>query len=451
MKTYTKIEKNIKYINEITGEAADVTKREFMAARDTKAFLVFVDGLVNDTLIQDSVLESLIQNVLVTRISPHVNALIENVTSPSFSLIDDFDKIMLLVLSGDSALFIDGFDKALVIASRGFAGRGVPETATESVVFGSKEAFSESLRTNTMLIRRRIRNTSLRLEQLNMGTKTKTDIGIMYIEDMVSQEILKDVKMKLENTDANVVLDIGYIEHFLELTPYSPFPISQITERPDKAASAILEGRIVIVCDNSPFVLIVPTVLVAFFQSSEDFYGRKMILFLNRALRYLAFFISIMLPGLYLAIVLYSPNMMPMGLLFRMEEARREVPFPIFLELFLMDTAFELLKEAGIRLPHALGGAIGVVGGIIIGQAAVEAGLASPIVVIIVALVAICSFTIPAPQLFSASRICKYILLFGAAFLGFFGFWIGFILIIIHVASLKSFGLPYLQPFARKN
>jgi len=451
MKTHREVEKNIEYLSSALKDSPDIIKREFIAARDTKAYLVCVDGLSDQALLQDSVLESLVQNVLISNIAPNPNKLLQNITAPTYSLVEDFNVIILLILSGDTALFIDGIDKAIIIASRGFVGRGVPETSTEIVVQGSKEAFSEGLRTNTSLIRRRIRDANLTLEQLNLGTKTKTDIALMYMQGAVNEAVLEKVKEDLKSFSIEAILDIGYIEEFIEKSPYSPFPTTQITERPDKAASAILEGRLVIICDNSPFALIIPTVFSSFFESSEDFYGRSITMSLSRLLRYLAFLISVTLPGLYLAIVLFNPNMIQPSLLFRMEQARREVPFPLFLEFFLMDTAFELLKEAGIRLPSAIGSTIGVVGGIIIGQAAIEAGLASPIVVIIVALVAICSFTIPSNQLSSVVRICKYILLFSSAFLGLFGFWIGFIFIIIHLSALKSFGEPYLYPFVGSN
>jgi spore germination protein len=350
-------------------------------------------------------------------------------------------------MSGDTALFIGNEKKVLVVASRGFASRGVPTAETEIVVQGSKEAFSESLRTNTMLLRRRIRDTSMIVAQQQIGKRTKTDIALVYIKDLVRPTVLETVTNRLNRINTDTILDIGYLEQFIEDDYKSPFPQCQITERPDKVASAILEGRIAIIADNSPFVMIVPCLINCFFQSPEDYYGRFEIMSLSRILRYFAAIVAVVLPGLYLAIALYSPNMIPTELLYTMTAARANVPFPAIVEILIMDIAFERLRDAGIRLPSAIGSTIGVVGGIIIGQAAVEAGLVSPIVVIIVALTAICGFTLPSISLTAGIRLSKYLLIAGAAFLGLFGFWLGVIFILIHLASLKSFGFAYLFPF----
>ncbi len=350
-------------------------------------------------------------------------------------------------MAGNTLLLIDGFDKAIILSTKGFPRRSVSAADTEVVVQGSKEAFTETFRVNTVLIRRRIRDTNLKLKQMRIGKRSKTDVGIMYMEDIARPEILREVERRLNMIDIDGILDSGYIEQFIEDDYKSPFPQMQMTERPDKVASALLEGRIAIVVDNTPFVIIVPTILASFYQSSEDYYQRWEIMSFIRIIRYIAGALAVCLPGLYIAIAVYHPAMIPMELILKMSEARQTVPIPAVLEIILMELAFETLREAGIRLPSAIGSTLGIVGGIIIGQAAVEAGLVSPIVVIVISLTAICSFAIPNIALVAGYRITKYFIILLSSLLGFFGFWIAILACLIHLVTLKSFGIPYLYPF----
>ncbi len=238
-----------------------------------------------------------------------------------------------------------------------------------------------------------------------------------------------------------------YVEQYIEDSTFSPFPTIQLTERPDKASSALLEGRICILVDNSPFVLLIPSTLNVFFQSSEDYYQRFEIMSFVRTLRFVAGILTLTLEGLYICISLYHPSMISLDLILKMSEARKNVPFPAVIEILLMDLAFELLREGGIRLPSPVGGTIGIVGGLIIGQSAVEASLVSPIVVIVVALSSVCSFLIPNDSLVSSFRLFKFLIIIASAFLGFYGFSLMLIFLSIHLCSLESFGIPYLYPF----
>lgn len=450
------LNENIAYIDELYKESADVVKRKFPVGekKNIWTYILFIDNMSSSTTIETTVVHSLITNIRLTK--PDITdlsgdifeALIDGgITSPDIREATDFDDINVSIMSGDTALFVDGYDKVLIVSTRGFASRGVQSADTEIVVQGSKEAFSEGLRTNTVLIRRRIRDTNLIVKQLRVGKRSQTDVAIVYLNDVVRQDVLSLAVERINKIDIDAILDVGYIEQFIEDDWASPFPQGQITERPDKAASAILEGRIVIVVDNSPFVLIIPTTLNCFFQSPEDYYQRFEIMSFTRVIRYIASIIAVTLPGLYLAVALYNPSMIPTEIMFKMTSARENVPFPTVIEILIMDIAFELLREAGIRLPTAIGSTMGVVGGIIIGQAAVEAGLVSPIVVIIIALTGVCGFAIPNVSLVSGIRLTKYLIIFLSAMLGLFGFWLAAILILIHLASLKSFGFPYLYPF----
>lgn len=453
------IDENIKYLDYRFEKCVDVIKRKFPIGeeRNVNLYITYIDVMIDKNFI-DNVIDSLM--IDIRQVKPTGKDLKENIfdalknggiTTADFNEEENFDKAIDEVLAGNTILFIDGFNKAIILSTKGFPRRGVSTADTEVVVQGSKEAFTETFRVNTVLIRRRIRDTKLKLKQMRIGKRSKTDIGIMYMEDLARPEILDEVERRLKIIDIDAILDSGYIEQFIEDDYKSPFPQIQMTERPDKVASALLEGRIAIVVDNTPFVIIVPTILASFYQSSEDYYQRWGIMSFIRIIRYIAGLLAVCLPGFYIAVSVYHPAMIPMELILKMAEARQTVPIPAVLEIILMELAFETLREAGIRLPAAIGSTLGIVGGIIIGQAAVEAGLVSPIVVIIVSLTAICSFAIPNIALVAGYRLTKYFIIFLSSLLGLFGFWIGILLCLIHLVTLKSFGIPYLYPFVSKN
>ncbi|MCL2500768.1 MAG: spore germination protein [Defluviitaleaceae bacterium] len=370
------------------------------------------------------------------------------IATVDFSEADNMEDVLYFMLAGDTAVFVDGYDKVIVIATRGFPNRGIQSAETEIVVQGPREAFSEVMRFNTALIRRRIRDTGLKVKQSKLGVRSQTDIALMYVEDIVRPEVLREVERRLEKINIDGVMDAGCVEQLIEESWLSPFPQIQLTERPDKAAASILEGRIAIIVDCSPFVLLVPVSLNAFFQASEDYYSRWQVMSLTRMLRFIGALIAVALPGAYVAVALYHPSMIPLLMVEKLAEASRAVPFPAVMEIIILDAAFELLREAGIRLRNASGGTIGIVGGLIIGQAAVEAGLVSPIVVIIVAMTGIATFSIPSVSLVYGFRLIKYFILILAAALGFIGLWAGLLITLIHLAGMRSFGFPYLMPFA---
>ncbi|MCL2204672.1 MAG: spore germination protein [Defluviitaleaceae bacterium] len=370
------------------------------------------------------------------------------IATVDFSEADNMEDVLYFIMAGDTAVFLDGCTKVIIVATRGFPNRGIQAAETEVVVQGPREAFSEVMRFNTALVRRRIRDTGLKVKQRKLGVRSQTDIALMYIEDIVRPEVLREVERRLDKICIDGVMDAGCVEQLIEESWLSPFPQVQLTERPDKAASSILEGRIAIIVDCSPFVLIVPVSLNAFFQASEDYYNRWQVISLTRLLRFAGALIAVALPGAYLAVALYHPSMIPLLMVEKLAQASRAVPFPAVMEIILLDAAFELLREAGIRLRSASGGTIGIVGGLIIGQAAVEAGLVSPIVLIIVAVTGIATFSIPSVSLVYGFRLIKYFILILAAMFGFIGLWAGLLVTLIHLAGMRSFGFPYLMPFA---
>ena len=350
------------------------------------------------------------------------------------------------VLKGNTAILIDGMAKAMIVSSKNLPGRGVSEAETEVSVRGSKESFTESFRVNTVLIRRRIRDTRLKSRQMTIGVRSKTDVALMYMEDLVRPEMLKQVIRKLESFKIDAILDSSYLESLTEEKWYSPFPQYQSTERPDKAASGLLEGRIVLVVDNSPGVLILPVTYQMFFQAGDDYYTRFEVASFARLLRFAASLFAIGFPGLYVAIAAFHTEMLPTSFLLSIATARTGIVIPVALEVLLMEFQFELLKEAGIHLPGQLGGTIGIVGGLIVGQAAVEAGIVSTIVVIVVSFTAIASFIVPNESFGAVFRLLKFLFIVTAAIWGIYGYLLTFAALLLHLSQIESFGVPYMLP-----
>ncbi|MBQ6843945.1 MAG: spore germination protein [Agathobacter sp.] len=351
------------------------------------------------------------------------------------------------ILIGDAVVFVDGFAGALKIPDKGYPKMGVSPSDTEKVVRGSSEGFTESEKANTALIRRRIRNTGLKVKEFQVGVRSFTNIAIVYMQDLADSALVEETHRRLTEYDIDGVMDSGIMEQLAEETWYSPFPQFQSTRRPDRAAMAVLEGKVVVLVDNSPVALILPTDINSFLKTTDDYYNRFYMATFARLIRYVAAFFAFTLPGLYLAVINFHTQILPTPLLLSFWEARMGVPFPAALEVLLMELSFELLREAGVRLPGTMGNTIGIVGGLIIGQAAVEANLVSPIVVILVAFTALCSFAIPNEEFAFSFRILKFALLALSAWLGFFGFLVGIFGVLVHVASLKSFNNPYLTPY----
>ncbi|MGL4790126.1 MAG: spore germination protein, partial [Anaerotignaceae bacterium] len=336
---------------------------------------------------------------------------------------------------------------ALQISTKGWPSRGIPSAVNENTLLGPKDAFTEQASTNLVLVRRRIRDINLKVKRLKVGSRSKTDISILYMEDIVRKEVLKEVEESLQALDIDAIIDAGSLSQLMEKNTFSLFPQIQLTERPDKSASALYEGRVCVLVDNSPYAILVPAPLNVFFQSPEDYYGRWLIMSFLRLMRFVAGIYAATLPAVYIALVVFHPNLIPTSLALKIAGGRAFVPFPTIIEVLIIEFAFELLREAGLRLPTPASGTIGIVGGIVIGQSAVEAGIVGPAVVIIAAFTGICNFAIPNISLVNGIRLIKFILIIATSMLGLYGFWLGVIFLIIHLASMESYSIPYLFPF----
>ncbi len=452
------IENRIRYIEDSFKDWGDIVKRKFYIGenRDQAVYITYIDDMVNRNLIEEEIIKNLIINIRLTppkgensnKYSAYINGA---VTTADIKSATDIDEAILEVMCGNTLMLLDGLEEILVISTKSFPKRGVDKPETEIAVQGPQEAFAESIRINTVLIRRRIRDTRLKCVQSKAGNVSRTDIALMYMEGIADSKLVNKIKKKLENIKTDMVYDSGYLEQLLEENKLSPFPQIQLTERPDKAAAELMEGRIVIVVDTSPFVILLPAVLASFYQASEDYYQRWEIMSFIRIIRYLAGFAAFSLPGLYIAVALYHPSMIPTELALRLAGARQTVPISTVVEIIVMELIFEALREAGTRIPASIGSTLGIVGGIIIGQAAVDAGLVSPIAVIIIALTGICSFAIPNIALVSAYRLIKYFIIFTSAAAGLLGYVAGLLLVLVHIASLESFGVSYIAPFSGTN
>ncbi len=446
------IKQNIEYLEMLFLNCGDIVKRTLTVggSLQTKVYITYTDNMIDRQLLNEHVIQNLL-DITHLPLTNHLEYIKEHaLETGDIKEFSTFDEVTQSIMSGDVIMLVDGAPKALMISLRSFPNRGINSAETEVTVKGSKDSFTEVAAFNKVLIRRRIKDTHLKMEGLTVGTRSRTDITIVYMDGIAKESLLKDVKNRIDSFSIDGIFDVGMLEQLIESNWYSPFPQFQSTERPDKTASALLEGRIAILVDNSPMVLLLPATANTFFQAADDYYSRWGIVSFIRILRYLAAFLSFTLPGLYIAVTNYQPELIPTSLALSFAAARQGVPFSILIEVIIMLLSFELLLEAGIRLPSPMGNTIGIVGGLIIGDAAVSANLASPMAVIVVSFTAIATFTIPNETFASAFRLIKYLLLLLCAFLGLYGFIIGIMLVFIHLADLKSFGTPYLSPYVAR-
>lgn len=359
-----------------------------------------------------------------------------------------WDDVLSVLLSRDTVLLTDGVDQALLIGSKNGPGRSVEEPQTEALVRGPRIGFTENIHTNVALLRRMITDPQLTFESHTIGKRTKQSLSFLYINGIIHPDIVNEVKRRLDSIRIDMAPESGTIEQWIEDSFLSPFPQILHTERPDKVVAALFQGKAAVLLDGTPFALVMPTTFISLVQSPEDYYERWMIGSLIRLLRYAAILISLFLPAIYIALISFHQGMIPFKLASSIAASREGVPFPAVIEALLMEVTLELLREAGIRLPKPIGQTIGIVGGLVIGEAAVQAGIVSPIMVIAVAVTAISSFTIPSYSAGIAFRMLRFATMIAASILGLYGIVLMFIMITSHLLRLYSFGVPYSAPFA---
>lgn len=441
------LSENIAHMEKLFSVCDDIKKKQMNLGKngDVPCYLTFIEVSVD---MGTSALSEVLKYLRTIEKEEIYDVLSQNALGISdATFFSTIEEVADGLLTGETILFVDGFAQAVKIPDNGYPRMSLSEADSEKVIRGSNEGFSDSVKQNAALIRKRVRSPKVKVKQLKTGIRSNTNVYLVYMDDLVYPGLLKEIERRMDGFEIDGVLDSGVIEQLTEEKWYSPFPQFQTTERPDRAAMSILEGRVILLVDNSPVALILPTDYNSFIRTSDDYYNRFEIASFGRMLRYVASFFAMTLPGLYLAVTNFHTQILPTTLLLSFADARRGVPFPAVIEVLIMEISFELLREAGVRLPGAMGNTIGIVGGLIIGQAAVEANLVSPIVVIVISFTALCSFAIPNEEFATAFRVLKFFFIALCAWLGFFGMLAGLLAVLIHLSHLKSFGIPYLMPF----
>jgi len=431
-----------------------------MFGRELKVpiMVVHVDGMVGSEALMNGLIGPVLEKGLrlpEEKYGDHLNrdelfALIKQqvLLLSSVHEVAELEEVLDYLVRGHAVLLIDGVTKALACEVKGWSERNVEQPTTEVAVRGPQHAFVENRRVNTTLLRRTIASPLLWFEDFKVGAVTNTIVTIAYIKGIVDDGLVEEVRQRIKSIEIDAVFESGYIEELIEDAPYSPFPTILRTERPDKVAAGLLEGRVAIIIDGTPYVLVIPATFATFLTAAEDYYERAFTGSFVRAVRAFAFFLALTLPSTYVAITNFHQELLPTSLTLSIAAQREGVPFVAILEALFLEFSFELLREAGIRLPKAIGPAISIVGALILGEAAVSAGLVSPALVIVVAATAIASFISPIYSMSISVHLLRFPMIILAGTLGLFGVIMGLAAILIHLCAVRSFGVPYLTPLA---
>jgi hypothetical protein len=439
-----KLEDNIKFFDEKFSDSPDIKKQKFLLRDESPALLVYVEGLVDKEMLQRDILAYAMQ--LDSKSIYDDSMQITHIPTVDSSITEDLDVLVNDILNGKAAIIFNGYNRALSINLIKFEKRNVSEPTAEKNVKGPQEAFIESLNTNISILRRKIKNPKLKFKTATVGTVTHQNVALAYIEDLANPENINIVYEKIKAIDYDGVFDVSYLEQLLTDNPTTPFPHYIASERPDKTVSCLQEGKLAVLLDGSPFALLMPMTFFAAFQAPDDYNANWLVGSLNRLVRIFAMLIAMFLPALYVAIVSYHYYMVPLNLLVPLAESRAKVPFPPVIEVLILEYTIEMLREATIRLPTYIGTSIGIVGGLIIGQAAVDAGIVSNLIIIIVAVTALASYLIPNYDMGLTVRYIRFIVMFFASIFGLIGVVITGLFIISHLVVLESLGEPYFKP-----
>lgn len=449
---------------------SDIIFRNFILnarGKQYNALLIFIDGMINTEIMNKFILEPLMMRNKNNLFEESQNKVISETTTNNITVrkvkkfnlpnyisscllpqnaikqVSTFEDILSGINSGNCALFIDTLDLAFDIEVKGFKQRGIEKPSNEIVIKGPHEAFVENLRTNTSLIRRFVNNENLVIENISVGNITKTKCGICYISGLANEDLIAEVKFRMHNLDVDSLLSAGQLEQLI--TDSSNLNIPQLisSERPDKAASFLLDGRVILLVNGSPYAIITPGVLSDFLSSPDDKNQKTLFSNFTKFIRLVAAFITLLLPGLYIAVTSFHQEILPTELLFSILASRANVPFPIIFELLVLELSFELIREAGLRVPSPIGPTIGIVGALVMGQAAVTAGIVSPILIIVVAITGTASFAIPDYAFGFHLRIYRFVFIFLGYLCGFLGIALGLFVYMVAMCDSKSFGVPY--------
>lgn len=440
------IEKNIELFKLIFKDDDMVIFRQFETkdVNPIKCCIIFVDGMISHEIINENIIAPILSATIHTYKDHALDILVNKIiSSSSIKKENDIYEIICSVLNGQTLLLLEGYTETLIIDEKDIKFRSISEPISEAVVKGPREGFTEMILMNLTLIRRKIKTHDLKFKFMAIGQRTKTKVCLCYIEGIVDKKILEEINKRLKDIDIDGVLESNYIEELIGDFPFSPFRTINNTERPDVVAANLLEGRAALLVDGTPFAMTMPSLFIEYFQSNEDYYTNYLFASFNRMLRYLGFFIASSIPAIYVALTTFHQEMIPTPLLLSIQAAREGVPFPTIVEAIVMTLVFDLLRESGIRLPAPIGSTVGFVGAIILGQSAVTAKFVSAPIVIIAAITGISSFLVP--KLVGALVFVRFSLIFLSGFLGLYGYIFGSIAWFVYLASMRSFGIPYMS------
>lgn len=449
------IEENLDSLKNVfnSKDNKDVIYRRLCIADGTNVFIFFVDGMVDKEVINLSILQPLLnrnkfEDLQGKNLFDYIyDSVIE---THQVNKADTQEAAIIGVLTGDTGIFIDGYPYYILCETKGFEKRNVDKPQVEGVVKGAQEAFNENLRTNITLLRRILKNRELTTYFIDLGKRNNEKFAVIYLNNLANPALVNEVIRRMKSIDTDLIMSDGILEQFIEDHPMSIFPTVLSTERPDRTVAHLVEGKVVILTDGSPFALIVPTTIADFLHTPEDTTLRWQYGTFIRLIRLFAFFVATMLPGMYVALTTFHGEMIPTDLLIAIAKARENVPFPTIVEVLLMEVSFELIREAGIRIPGIIGNTIGIIGALILGQAAVQANLVSPVLIIVVAFTGLGNFAIPDFSLAFGARIIRVFFIILGASLGFYGISLGILTIFALTVSLNSFGVPVFSNIAPK-
>lgn len=440
------LQENIVMLKNTFKDDHSLSIREFSigGTKNVECLAVFIEGMVDLTRINSEILSPILNmNTEETDTDIYLPSVIKNkITSPQIESTNSYDKLLNYLINGYTLILMDGYDKAIAVNTLSINRRSLEEPSSEKRVRGPRDGFNESLFINITLIRARIKNENLKFHFREIGRETKTIVCLCYLENVISLELVKEAERRLDEIDIDGILDSGYIQELISDEGYSPFRTVGHTERPDVVAGKLLEGRLAIICDGSPFALTLPFLFVEFFQTNENYYNNFYYASFNRLLSWIGFFLSTSVPAIYTALITFHQEMLPTPLILSISASRQGIPMPTIVEMILMLLVFESLREASVRIPSVIGQTISIVGALIIGQASVEAKLISAPIIIIAALSGITSFLVPKME--QGIIIVKLILLLASGFLGLYGYMFCVIILFIHLTSMRSFGIPYM-------
>jgi len=447
---------NVAHLEEIFTGSNDIHIRElFIMSLQRKAVIVFVESMTDQAIINRHIMEKLALPPITGLANPIPQPTYEYLkntllTAASVTATQEMEGATKRILSGDTALFVDGLNTVLIIATRKVDSRAVSDPQVESDISGPRDAFTEELRVNITLVRRRIKNPNLVVRRVTIGQRSQTDVGIIYFRGIVNMKLVQEVEQRLKDLNIDDPTTSG-MKGLLTDHPFSPFPTILTTERPDKFTAALLMGKVGVIVDGTPYCLILPAMFSDFFQANDDYDQNWLIGALTRISRYINAFLALSFPALYVAIISFHPAFLPTPLALIIGATREGLPFPTFIETLIMVILLEIMQEAGIRLPKNVGSAVSIVGGLVIGDATVRAGLVSPPIVIVTSFTAIASFTIVHHNIGLPLRLLRFMLMILGASFGMFGVIMGLLAIAVHLSTLETFGQPYLATLAPRN